>query len=182
MDGDADIPFGPPQGETPSAPVPPPPPIQVTPDAIEPLVVPDIHAVGVSKVGGSCKATAKSGRPCGWRSVFQDSNLCQAHDPRTANSERWAGMARKRKGTKNPEKVSLKKLRGLSKVKTKEDLLRLLSYRIDRFIAKFGDLVTPEVEESICNMIRTYAVVMRVELADDGLLGLPNLSLQRRQA
>lgn len=49
---------------------------------------------------------------------------------------------------------------------TKEQLLALLSHRLEKFIERFGDVPTPETEEVICEIARTYAICSKIDGAE----------------
>ncbi len=121
------------------------------PQEIIPLVVPD-------RPKHLCIATTKAGNLCNFTKALS-SDYCVPHNPAITHEQRqeW----RKRRTGAHPRRVTATKV---TTYKSREELLSILSVRMDKFIERFGDTVNVEVEQVICDMARTYCVVLRVEV------------------
>jgi hypothetical protein len=144
MDGHDDIPFG------------PPPPERI------PLVVPDLTPIPPGEVKRPvrrCQATTKAGNICG-TFCLKDEDVCLGHSKtRNMGSAQRAGHQMKRmKAYAKPHKFS--------KPMTKEELLALLSERMRAFVRHYGDIPTALTEEIICDLARTYAIVSKIDGAE----------------
>ncbi len=158
---DADIPFGP------------------KPEESIPLVVPDTtpekdyHLKGYeSRVakGAKCSGTKKNGAPCGWP-VKAAGGYCFPHDPSITKEQRRALNAKRH----------FPKLSGKHKAKTKEDVLALVSARLDQWVSQWSTVLTPETEATFCQLVNAYCNVYKCT-SDEAALGIAHWSLKRRQA
>ncbi len=124
-----------------------------------PLVVPDLtpattsakrYCIEKNKQGGPCKVPPlKGGDRC--------LGHAKAFSPEL--SHQW-----KRK----PSIPGLKAPRGSTQgVKTRAEILAMLSKRLDLVDERFGQICNPEVEQMICDICRTIAVVMKIEVTED---------------
>ena len=162
----ADIPFGPPASDTP-------PP--------EPLVVPDTSPIEIPKwkrgyekakeLGYICHGIKKDGSRCGWM-VGKVDSYCYVHDPAITKEMR---STRKRASRVRLPVV----LSNGTEPKTIKDVLLIASNRLDVFIARFGDASTTEVEQTICDLIRTFVAVYKCS-SDSEAVGIAHWS--RKQA
>lgn len=131
---------------------------------IIPLVVPDLTPAVPEKRRciGKNKAT---GNPCKV-SPLHGEKYCLGHAKGLAPelSAKWKMIGRgPAKGAVSRSQRSTRKQVG---VMSKDDLLSLLSGRLDLIQERFGQTTTPEVEEMICNVIRTMAAVHKIELPE----------------
>jgi hypothetical protein len=115
-----------------------------------PLIVPDIPE-------HLCTGKNKQGKPCGFPHRH-GSKFCTVHDPAITQAQRDEWRTRKRGKTFATDP---------SRVKTKAELLEILSGRIDGFLARFGQTGGIDVEQTICEMMRTYVVVLKAEADSD---------------
>ena len=118
-----------------------------------PLVVPDEHPKHL------CIATTKAGGRCGFVKS-RGTDYCVPHDPAITHEQRQE-WRKKRTGAHPRPSTALK-----PKTKSKTDLLAILSTRFDKFLERFGDMVNPEIEQTICDMARTYIAVLKTESAE----------------
>ena len=144
-----------------------------------PLVVPDatpeksFHVRGreaAAAKGLSCVGTKKNGDPCGWI-VGKPGDYCYIHDPTITPETRHT----------NRSKRIFPKLSGKRHVKTKEDVLKLVSARLDQWVAQWNTALTPETEATFCQLVNTYCNVYKCT-SDEAALGVAHWSLKRRQA
>lgn len=121
-----------------------------------PLVVPDTGHI--LSPGFRCKSNNKAGNPCGFPKR-RDSEYCTAHDPRFSAEQRkeWREKGRRNNGGKKREFGP----------KKKNDLLLILSNRLDMFTDRFGEMTTPEIETTICTMLKTYCYILVAEGASE---------------
>jgi hypothetical protein len=115
-----------------------------------PLVVPD-------RPSHLCTALTKAGEPCGFVKAL-GAEFCVPHNPAITKEQRqeW------RKRRVNPPAIRHKR-----HIKTREDLLEILSVRFDKYLEKFGDMVSSDVEQTMCDMARTYIAVLKTEVSGD---------------
>lgn len=128
-----------------------------------PLVVPDLtpevpqkktrklrvdHCEGFTKVGKPCGFAHQKGRP-----------FCIQHDPAISAEQKQAWR-------KVPRKPQVSPMGTQAKYKTREEILEILSKRLDVWMKQFGTIINPDVDEAICNLARTYALVAKVEAAE----------------
>jgi hypothetical protein len=159
----ADIPFGPPPSDTP-------------PPETVPLVVPDVthwrsgYEKSVS-LGYQCHGVKANGQRCGWIAGKVDS-YCFIHDPTITKEQR--------NERKRGKKIRLpSKLADGQEPKTIKEVLLIASARLDAYIGRFGGASTSEVEQTICDMIRTFVSVYKCS-SDSEAVGLAHWS--RKQA
>lgn len=165
MEGDDQIPFGPPP-----------------PEEKLPLVVPDNTPSIERRV---CKGTAKkTGLPCSVPPVH-GKDYCMGHalDPVNGISKEtraeWRALSANKQRVRRKFTVSLK---GDVKPKTIPEVLLILSKRIDLCVAKFGDVADPAVDEILCDLARTYVAVYKCG-SDEAAAGIAShWTLKRRQA
>lgn len=158
---DADVPFGPP------------------PEEKIPLVVHDTspakqyhfkgHQAAFDK-GLTCIGTKKTGKPCGWV-VGKPNTYCYVHDPTITAEQRKADQ----------KKRIFPRLSGKHPVKTKEDVLALVSARLDQWVAQWATHLTVETEATFCQLVNTYCNVYKCT-SDEAALGVAHWSLKRRHA
>jgi len=107
-----------------------------------------------------CKATTKAGKPCPMHTVKGSEDYCLGHakslDP--ALRQQWRTKQRVLLGP-----VGVAKLKYYSR----EEVLAILTKRIALWMDRFGDVLTEGVDEAICDLARTYAVVAKVEVAEN---------------
>lgn len=115
-----------------------------------PLVVPEIPSY-------LCTAKNKKGEPCGF-THRTGSAFCTVHDP-TITDEQRDEWRRNKKGKKY---VTQK-----TKAKSRQELLEILSGRLDMFLENHGHTSSVEVEMTICDMARTYIAVLRADVEGD---------------
>lgn len=122
-------------------------------EEIVPLVVPD-----TSKP--KCEATTKAGNPCTVPPMHGE-KYCLGHAKSLAPELRakWRSLSI---GVPKRLPASRRKVGHYSK----EELLAYLSERLDLVKERFGQMCNPEVEETICNIVRTMAVVYRLDTPD----------------
>lgn len=121
------------------------------PENIPVVIVPDRRK-------HACIATTKAGKPCCFPKAL-GTEYCVPHNPAITEDQRqeW----RKKRTGAHPRSTTSKTV---VKYKSKEDLLTILSTRFDKFLERFGDTVSIEVEEVICDMARTYCAVLKTEV------------------
>jgi hypothetical protein len=123
-----------------------------------PLVVPDLAPVPAKR---RCVEKNKAGEPCRVPPL-KGEERCLGHAKSLSPElrDKW----RKSSG-------GIPKLSGAvakkAAIKSREDILGLLSHRLDLVSERYGSMSNPEVEDMICNICRTMAVVMRVEASED---------------
>lgn len=124
-------------------------------EEIVPLVVPDI-----TPAKPRCEGTKKDGTPCG-TPPLKGEKLCLGHAKSIAPEmrDKWRRI---RTGIPRIDKGLPRK----NKFYSREDLLDLLSKRLDLVKDRFGDVCNPEVDEMICNIIRTFAAIYKIETAE----------------
>lgn len=124
------------------------------PEEIVPLVVPDLTLV-------KCVATTKAGKPCPMHPL-KGEKYCLGHSKSLSPElrDKW------RRASGGIPKLS-GPIAKKAAVKSREDILGLLSHRLDLVTERYRDMTNPEVEDMICNICRTLAVVMRVEVSED---------------
>lgn len=117
-----------------------------------PLVVPDLTPI-------LCIATTKAGEPCPMRPL-KGEKYCLGHAKSISPElrDKWR---------KKPHLVSRQMGRPCkARYKSREEILEILSKRLDLWVSKFGEAINGEVDEAICNLARTYAAVAKVEVAE----------------
>lgn len=121
-----------------------------------PLIIPDNTPTEPLPVKRQCAEKNKEGNPCRVHPL-KDSQYCLGHAKRL---KLWkhtpTGIPRLRAPRGNTQGV-----------KTREQILSMLSHRLDLVNERFGEICNPEVEEMICNICRTMAVVMKIEASED---------------
>ena len=122
-----------------------------------PLVIPDdVHP------DHFCKHVKPDGSKCRFmRNRAKGRDFCWHHDPAVTQEERHACRAR---GGSTDKIVTFKRS---YRPKTREEILLLLSIRMDQFQGKFRDVSSPEVELTICQMARTYISVLEAKADED---------------
>lgn len=133
----------------------------VVPDQSEPLPVPNTDHV--LSPDFRCKGVNKKGAPCSFPKR-RDSLYCTAHDPAITKEMRNAWLAKGRRNAKNPAVKAFGP-------KKKQDLLELLSRRLDAFEEKFGGMSSPEVESTFCMLAKTYCYILTAEGANEEEVG-----------
>lgn len=125
-----------------------------TPPENVPLVVPDSpykrHCIEKNKEGNPCRVPPlKTGDRCLGHSKSLSPEL----------RDQW----------RRKPKVLLKQTGGLAKVEylTREEVLSILSKRLKLWVEKYGEVIAPGVDEAICDLARTYAVVAKTEVAEN---------------
>lgn len=130
-----------------------------------PLVVPDLPAEKKPRKlrVDHCAGTTKHGTPCGFAHQ-KESLYCIAHDPAISDEQRnqW------RKLPKRPRTGPMGRppLKPEAQYKSREEILEILSKRLDIWMEKFGNILSVGVDDAICDLCRTYAVVAKVEVAE----------------
>lgn len=119
-----------------------------------PLVVPD-------EAKPNCQATKKDGSPCSVHPL-KGEKYCLGHS-KSLSPELRAKWSAKR----TLPAVSRRNLKA-GPYKSREEILSILSQRLDLVLEKWGTIADPNIEERICDLCRTMAVVMKVEVAGDG--------------
>jgi hypothetical protein len=143
LDGQDDIPFGP-------APA----------DENLPLVVP-------IQPKARCSATTKAGKPCpGY--PMKGQTICLGHYVK-ANPQKHAEWIEK--GGRTHRFSKLMRPSHLAKPLTQKDLLAVMAQRLNRFVERFGETSGIDVEECICEMVKTIATVMKLEGKEDTSVG-----------
>ncbi len=125
-----------------------------------PLVVPDLTPVTPSAKRFCIEKNKTTGAPCKVPPL-KGGDRCLGHAKAFSPelSHQW-----KRK----PYIPGLKAPRGdTQRVKTREEILAMLSRRLDLVEERFGQICNPEVEQMICDICRTLAVVMKIEVTED---------------
>ena len=144
-----------------------------------PLVVPDTTPEKSNRIrgyearvakGATCCATKKNGKPCGWP-VKVKGTYCFPHDPAITKEQRRAMQSKRH----------FPKLTGRRTPKTKEDVLELVSRRLDQWVEQWNVALTPETEATFCQLVNTYCNVYKCT-SDEAALGIAHWSLKRRQA
>jgi hypothetical protein len=126
-----------------------------------PLVVPDLTpVVPATPEKRRCKELNKAGNPCSVPPL-KGGDRCLGH-AKSLSPELRAQWGRKGKGIPKLSGPISKK----ADFKSREDILGILSHRLDLVTERYGEMSNPEVEEMICNLCRTIATVMRVETAE----------------
>ncbi len=117
-----------------------------------PLVVPDNTPI-------LCIATTKAGEPCPMHPL-KGEKYCLGHAKSIAPElrDKWRNT---------PKLVSRQMGRPCrAKYKTREEILEILSKRLDLWMEKFGGVLTEGIDDAICNLARTYAAVAKVEIGE----------------
>ncbi len=143
-----------------------------------PLVVPDTtpekyHGIAGYKAASAkatCAGTKKNGEKCGFL-VTKVGDYCYPHDPAVTPEQRRASRGKR----------IFPKLSGRRKTKTKEDVLNLVSARLDQWVSQWSTVLTPETEATFCQLVNTYCNVYKCT-SDEAALGIAHWSLKRRQA
>lgn len=125
-----------------------------------PLVVPDLPEKKPRKRrSDSCQGMKKDGTPCGFAHQ-KDRPFCIQHDPAISYEQKQAWRKKPRKPRVLP--MSNNQAVYLSR----EEILAILSKRIKVWMDRFGETIAAGVDESICDLCRTYAAVAKVELSE----------------
>jgi hypothetical protein len=131
------------------------------PQEIVPLVVPDVDKP-------RCTANNKAGNPCSVHPL-KGEKYCLGH-AKSFIPELRDRFTKQATAVINA-KVSIPGInvpRGRTqKVKSREEILAMLSKRLDLVDERFGAICNPEVEQMICDICRTIAVVMKIEVSED---------------
>ncbi len=151
MDGLEDIPFGP------------------QPEEKLPLVVPDLTPIPAVEHSRKCAATTKAGKPCPTPTV-KGGDYCMGHSL-SFSKEKRAEWREKSAGVKRVRQKFTVSLKGGAQPKTIPEVLLILSRRIDLFIGKFGEVADPAVDETLCDLARTYVQVFKCG-SDDAAAGI----------
>ena len=123
-----------------------------------PLVVPDLTPVPYVKP--RCIEKNKAGEPCRVPPL-KGGDRCLGHSKSLSPElrDKWR---------KKPRMVvSIGNRTVTTKYRSREELLSYLSARLDMIEERFGSICNPEVEEMICNVIRTMTAVLKVDAAED---------------
>lgn len=123
-----------------------------------PLVVPDTTPLKPHY----CHGTTKAGKPCTFPHT-KTSNYCITHDPAITDEKR---LEWKRKPKVYTKPMGDHSHADKPKFKTREEVLAILSRRLDVWMNQFGDVMKAEVDQAICELCKTYAAVYRVESKD----------------
>ena len=105
-----------------------------------------------------CHGTNKAGNPCGFAKAL-GTDYCVVHNPAITEEQRQEWRKRRNGGTNPRKPVALVE----HHYKSRAELLEILSKRIDTFLERFGDAGGIPVEQTICDMMRTYCCVLKVE-------------------
>lgn len=105
-----------------------------------------------------CQGTKKDGRPCGFAQQ-KDRPFCIQHDPAISAEQKQAW----RKVPRKP-RVAPMGVQATFVYKSREEILQILSKRLDVWVKAFGEVLQPGVDDAICDLCRTYAAVAKVEL------------------
>lgn len=125
--------------------------------------------------GRICAGTKKSGVRCGWI-VGKPGDYCHVHNPNITDEQRWAHVRKPHR-----PRILTGPKGGTRTIKTVEDVLELISQRLDGYIACWGATTTPETEQTICELIRTFVQVKKCS-TDSEALDAAGWSMKRRQA
>ena len=117
-----------------------------------PLVVPDKRKLR----SDHCAGIKKDGTPCGFAHQ-KTSAYCIQHDPAISAEQKQAWRKVPRKPRVVPHRTQN------VTYKSREEILAILSKRLDVWIREFGDVMKAEVDNAICDLCRTYAAIMRIE-------------------
>lgn len=118
-----------------------------------PLVVPDL-----TPVKRVCAEKNKEGNPCRVHPL-KDSEYCLGHAKRL---KLWHHT---------PTIPGVKAPRGnTAKFKSREEILAMISKRLDMLEERYPEVTTPEVIEMFCDLCRTYGVIAKVEVAENTVL------------
>ena len=143
-----------------------------------PLVVPDLtpvkpHCHGLNKLGGPCSVHPLKGE-----------KYCLGHAKRLAPElcAKWK-MVTPRGADKNRVSKSQRAMRRNTNHYSKEELMAFLTERLELVKERFGQMVNPETEEMICNLIRTMVAVNKMEVAldDDKKKTMPALEYEVKE-
>lgn len=115
-----------------------------------PLVVPDL-----TPLKRHCPEKNKEGNPCKVPPL-KDSDYCLGHAKRLKLWHHTPSV----KGINAPRGHT-------AKFKSREEILAMISKRLDMVEERYPSLTTPEVIEMFCDLCRTYAVIAKVEVSED---------------
>lgn len=118
-----------------------------------------------------CVANNKAGARCGYPHQ-KNNQYCYWHDPAVTQEQRLANRG-KRYFPAMP--------RNTSKIKTIKDVLNLLGKRMEFFLEKFGTMTDPDIEDTICNLAKTYVLVKKCH-TDEEARDVFSFRLNRRLA
>lgn len=124
-----------------------------------PLVVPDL-----TPLKRRCESTKKDGvTPCAVPPLKAE-KYCLGHAKKLipGMKQKWSGL----RGLGRNVSKTQRTIRRTVSHYTKEELLALLSGRLDLVKERFGAMTNPEVEDMICNLVRTMAAVYKIEQAE----------------
>ena len=126
-----------------------------------PLVVPDLSTPVVRSERPKCTATKKDGSAC-LVPPLRGEKFCLGHAKSIAPElrQKWVALS---KGVPRRPAASRRKVGHY----TKDELLAYLSERLDLVKERFGEICNPEVDEMICNIVRTMGVIYRIEDASE---------------
>lgn len=122
-------------------------PVVIVPDA-KPLKPEKPKCIEKNKAGGPCKVPPLRGE---LRCLGHSKSLA----PELRDKWRRLGKGIPRKTLDIRKKVTHY---------TRDELLSFLSTRLDLVRKRFGDMCNVEVEEMICNIVRTMTVVYKIEV------------------
>lgn len=119
-----------------------------------PLVVPD-----TSKP--KCEATTKAGTPCSVPPMHGQ-KYCLGHSKALSPElrDKW-------RSKRTLPSITKRTLKRDNTFKSREEILAILSQRLDLILEKWGTIPDVNIEERICDICRTMAVVMKVEAVED---------------
>jgi hypothetical protein len=127
-----------------------------------PLIVPDTTPITEPlPVKRHCIEKNKAGEPCKVPPL-KGGDRCLGH-AKSLSPELRLQWSRKAAGIPKASGPITKK----AAIKSRDEILGLLSHRLDLITQRYRDSSTPEIEDMICNVCRTMAVVMRVEASED---------------
>lgn len=124
-----------------------------------PLVVPDTtpepHAEhfchGLNKAGKRCRMPHQRGKL-----------YCVPHDPEITKEQ----MQEWRKRPRKPKLLPMGRVSTPGAYFTREEILEILTKRLKVWMATFGEVLQPGVDDAICDLCRTYAAVAKVEIGE----------------
>jgi hypothetical protein len=133
------------------------------PEEVIPLVVPDLTPAAPPEKR-RCIEKNKLGEPCRVPPL-KGGDRCLGH-AKSLSPELRDQWRRKSKGIPKLSGPISKK----ADFKSREEILGILSHRLDLVTERYGQMSNPEVEDMICNLCRTIALVMKVEAAETAVV------------
>jgi hypothetical protein len=172
VDGQDDIPFGPPPSNE-QVPL-------VVPDTTAPLNLDGDRWAKRRAAGKLCKGVSTvNGALCRFPHGH-NSDYCYIHDPSVTQEERDHNRKKPKIKWAVSNVTSIKKFK--ASTKSVEEVMYLLSCRMDAFVDRFGSVPSPEVEETICDLIRTFIALKKCQNDEKADKDGGTFGLQRRQA